>query len=441
MDREIVLSLEEWFSEPNRKPLLILGARQVGKTYIIESFGESHFINMVNINFELQPKYKQCFSDLDPYRITDAISLISKQPIVPGKTLLFLDEIQVCPEAIVALRYFKEKYSDLHVIAAGSLLEFALRNENLSMPVGRIQSLYLKPLSFKEYVAVRGYNALQEQLEIATVESSLHPAVAVQAETLLREYFVTGGMPEVVADFIEHNQLNRCQMIQAGILDTYRSDFGKYAGESRHKYLEKIFEKAPGMVAQRFRYSAVDPHMKSRDLRLALDDLENAGLLNRAYSTAASGLPLVTHINEKRFKMIFLDVGLVQQASGLEAEVLFQKDLIQVNQGQLAEQFVGQELLAYSQNYSQAKLFYWDRNKPKSTAEVDYVINVGDTIIPIEVKSGKTGSLRSLHYFLDEKELPLGVRVSMKPLSYKNRVLSVPLYMIHELTRLVKQVL
>lgn len=441
MRRDILYALEQWRHSEIRKPLLVRGARQVGKTYVVESFGESHFGNMVTINFELQPKYKACFADLDPFRITDAISVMSKQEITPGKTLLFLDEIQACPEAIVALRYFKEKYPDLHVIAAGSLLEFTLRNERLSMPVGRIQSFYLKPMSFKEFLEARGYHKLLDAFANVDLETPLHAAFADEAETLLREYFITGGMPEVVANFVESRQLNQCQIIQAGILDTYRTDFGKYANVSRQKYLEKIFEKAPGMVAQQFKYSMIDSQMKARDLKMALDDLEDAGVLHRVYSTAASGLPLITHINEKKFKTLFLDVGLVQQASGLEAELLMQKDLIQVNRGQLAEQFVGQELLAYSQNFNKANLFYWDRNKPTSTAEVDYVINVDDAIIPIEVKSGKTGSLRSMQLFLDNRSLSLGIRASLKPLSYKNRVLSVPLYMLHELTRLIKTVL
>lgn len=441
MDRACLSSLIHWKDMPGRKPLLVRGARQVGKTYSVETFGKAHFENTVSINFELQPIFKNCFVDLDPLKIVDAISILSQQTIIPGKTLLFLDEIQACPQAIVALRYFKEKFQNLHVIAAGSLLEFALRSENLSMPVGRIDSLYVKPLSFKEYLKVRGYPQLLDRLHQIQLNEDLNSAVFMQTEALLREYFVTGGMPETVADFIEHKQLNRCQRIQASILETYRNDFGKYARESRHKYLEKMVEKAPGMIATQFRYSIVDPHMKSRDLKYALSDLTDAGLIYPVHSTAAAGLPLSAQINEKKFKLLFLDIGLVQQANGLEAELFLNKDLMQINHGQLVEQFVGQELLAYGPDYQRTALFYWDRDKPGSTAEVDYIINIGDTIIPIEVKAGKTGSLKSLHSFMQLKRSPLGVRLSMKPLALMNNVLSVPLFMVHELPRLIKLVL
>ena len=209
MDRNCLKALKNWKDMPGRKPLLVRGARQVGKTYVIDTLGRQCFENTVSINFELQPIYKNCFEDLNPVKIVDAISILSQRTIIPGKTLLFLDEIQICPQAIVALRYFKEKYPALHVIAAGSLLECALRSENLSMPVGRIDSLYVKPLSFSEYLKVRGYQQLLDLLGHIQLNEELNSAIFMQAETLLSEYFVTGGMPETVADFIEHQQLSR----------------------------------------------------------------------------------------------------------------------------------------------------------------------------------------------------------------------------------------
>jgi len=230
-------------------------------------------------------------------------------------------------------------------------------------------------------------------------------------------------------------------MFQAGILNTYRNDFGKYAKTTRHKYLEKIFERAPGVIAQRFQYSKIDPHMQSRELKPSLEDLVNAGLIYIIHCSRSTGLPLNANVNEKKFKLLFLDIGLVKQTSMLEADLMLRKDLMLVNRGALVEQFVGQELLTQFPPYLPGEIFYWEREKKGSAAEVDYVMSVDDAIIPIEVKAGKTGTLRSLQLFLNEKQSPFGVRVSMKPLSFKNRVLSVPLYMLHELKRLVRELL
>jgi len=441
MKRSIEKDLLVWKNQPGRMPLLLRGARQVGKTYTITTFGQTHFANMLMINFEWQREYLPCFDTLDPTQIIGSINAINQTPIIPGKTLLFLDEIQECPQAIMALRYFKEKMPELHVIGAGSLLEFVINSENFRMPVGRVQSLYLKPFTFQEYLTAVGHESLNQYLSIASLDTPINLAVQQKLEYLLREYFIVGGMPAVIQHFIEHKNLTQCQMIQSSLLSTFRSDFGKYASQTKHRYLQRIFDQAPAMIGQHFRYAKVDPHMQSRDLKPAIENLVDAGIIHRVYHTAASGLPLNALTNEKIFKLLFLDIGLAKASSLLDAELMLQKDLMLINQGMLVEQFAGQELLANTPNYLCPQLFFWDREKRGSLAEVDYVIQLDDKILPIEVKSGKTGRLRSLQIFMEEKKVPMGICLSLKPLDFTNGILSVPLYMIHELKRLLSSIL
>jgi uncharacterized protein len=437
MKRYCEIDLKSWKTALHRKPLLIRGARQVGKTFCIRQFGADHFLNVLEINFEQQKEYRACFDTLYPDEILKRLYTLSHKQVTPDKTLLFLDEIQECPQAILSLRYFYEQMPNLHVIAAGSLLEFTLRKEDFRMPVGRIQSLYMYPLSFKEFLISCGEELLAEYLAHATAQIGIEAVFHDRLIFLLREYLTLGGMPEVIAAYAERVHLSTCQMIQATILDNYRGDFGKYATKTSVRYLQRLYEKSIGMVGQHFKYVAVDPDAPSRDIKPALEDLLDAGLIYKVQATSAAGLPLSSTANEKKFKLLFVDVGLVSQHSGLSADILMQKDLVLINRGNIAEQFVGQELLAYAQNYQKASLYYWEREQHSSIAEVDYVTHFNSTLIPIEVKAGSTGSLRSLQLFLNEKQLKVGVQISQKPLAFNNRVLSIPLYMIAELPRLL----
>ncbi len=440
MKRTIDSELLIWKDHPARMPLLVRGARQVGKTYVIESFGMNNFVNMININFEQQRAYLPCFDSLDPHQILTSIKFISRESILPGKTLLFLDEIQECPRAIMSLRYFKEDMPELHIIAAGSLLEFALQKEDFRMPVGRVQSIYMKPLSFKEFLIALKYQELADYLTTIDFNTPINPVAEQQLHNLLHQYYAIGGMPAVVNYFAEFQDWRQCQIIQSSLLSSFYDDFAKYAATSKHKYLQSLLEQAPAMIGERFRYAKVDPDMQSRDLKPALEVLIYAGVINKIHQTNASGLPLSAQIKDNKFKLLFVDIGLVKASQSLDVELLQKADLMLINRGALAEQFVGQELLAYSEPYLPSKLFYWEREKRGSESEVDYVINVGEKIIPIEVKAGKTGSLKSLQVFLNEKQQKIGIRCSMKPLSFHDRVLSVPLYMISEIRRLVNLV-
>ncbi|MCK4608369.1 MAG: AAA family ATPase [Gammaproteobacteria bacterium] len=439
MKREIETDFLQWKNHPNHLPLLLRGARQVGKSYIVEKFGNSHFSNTVTINFELQSQFINCFNELSPKKIITSISALTKQQIIPGETLLFLDEIQECPNAIMALRYFKEQMPALHVIGAGSLLEFTLKEQNFRMPVGRVQSLYLKPLSFIEFLRATKNQLLIEHMEAATLKHGIDTVIHEHLLKLLHEYMMLGGMPEVIQNYLDNKDLYQVQLTQSSLLNTYRNDFGKYSKHVNYKVLQQVFDKAPGLVSQHFKYIKINPDILSRDIKPALTALEDAGLIYPVYCSNAAGIPLNTGINEKKFKLLFVDIGLVKNATELDAELLLSNDILLLNRGALAEQFVGQELLAYKERYRKSSLYYWERDARNSSAEVDFIINKGPDIFPIEVKAGTSGTLKSMKIFMQEKKSILGIRISQKPLSLEHNILSIPLYMIKEIPRLIAE--
>jgi hypothetical protein len=441
MYRTIEPILKKWKDQIERLPIILRGARQVGKSFTIEKFGRDYFESLVICNFEFRPELVNCFDNLDPISICTKLEVAFKTRIIPGKTLLFLDEIQNCPAAITALRYFKEKLPALHVIAAGSLLEFVLHEEHYSFPVGRVQFLYLKPLSFYEFLISQNHDRLVEMIDNVTVGQTFEPFIHDQLILLLKEYFLIGGMPAVARCFLETKSFFECQTVLTGLLDTYRSDFPKYATKAQFRHLQAFFDKAPSLVCQNFKYSHINPEHRSHDLKIALEQLGWAGLLHKVIATSASGIPLQLHAKENKFKLVFLDGGLINSANKLDIQSAWDTDLMQISSGALAEQFVGQELLAYADPYTNLQLYFWDRDVKGSMAEVDYVVQAGSKIWPIEVKAGTTGTLKSLAQFLKEKPgTPFGIRISQHPLSFHDRILSVPLYLISQLPRLILEV-
>ena len=438
MKRDIDTKLKKWCQDPAHIPLLLRGARQIGKTYTVKKLAEEHFKNIVEINFELEPFYTDCFQSLNPQDIINRITDISRQKITTGETLLFLDEIQNCPQAIMSFRYFKERMPSLHVIGAGSLLEFTLNEVNFSMPVGRVQYLYMKPLSFREYIGALGYEGLLKQLRHASVEEPIDKALHNKFLLLTREYLLIGGMPEAIQAYINTNNFQEAQYKQTILLNTYRNDFGKYAKLSAHKYLQKVFDKTPALVGQQIKYNKIEATMRSRELKEAIACLNNANVVRTIYASSASGLPLQALVNEKKFKLLFLDIGLVTRATQVAVGQLMNDDLNLIHQGSISEQFVGQELLAYQDCRVEPQLHYWSRDEIGSQAEVDYLITQESQIIPIEVKSGTTGKLKSLHLFMHEKKLAFGIRISESPLTFHQHILSIPFYLISEIPRLVE---
>lgn len=433
-----------WKTELNRKPLLIRGARQVGKSRLVREFASSHFPQLVEVNLELQPELKTIFErDLDPHRIVSDLSLALGIPVQAGGTLLFLDEIQSCPKAIMALRYFYEKLPQMHVIAAGSLVEFALEAANFSMPVGRVESLFLYPLSFSEFLSAKGEQHFLEFLQDqVSLDTPLSQVVHEKGLRLVREFSIAGGMPEATESYIKEPSTLRFRQLQQGLLQSFRDDFGKYARSSKHSYLEKVFLTAPALISADYKYSNVDRDVPSREIKEALLLLEKAGILTRIKATSGAGLPLEAYADNRKFKLTFLDIGLVQAALGLDSRAALEEDFIAINAGAVAEQFVAQELLAtLTPSYEHGRLYYWTRARAGSSAEVDLLIQLAGKIFPLEVKAGATGRLKSLRIFLDSYAAPFGIRISAHPLSFHDQVLSVPFYLIDSLERLIRETL
>lgn len=436
LEKELLI----WKTKPHRMPLLLRGARQVGKTHLVEQFGARYFTHCVTINFELQPQFMRCFDSLEPQYIISALELLTQQKIIIGQTLLFLDEIQECPRAIMAMRYFKEKLAELHVIGAGSLLEFALSGENFRMPVGRVEFLYLTPLSFKEFLLATNETLLLERWEAFDQKNPMPSVIHEHLLKKTKEYMIVGGMPAAVSVYAETKRLLDCQDIQSSILNTYRNDFGKYATKVVYQHLQVLFEKAPGFVAQWIKYIKISPDITPKDMRHALSLLYKANIFYPIYSTTASGLPFISTQNEKKFKLLFLDIGLLKRACRLDTNLLLSEDILLLNQGGLAEQWVGQELIANGDSHESPALYFWAREERNSQAKVDYLMIIDGEIIPIEVKAGTAGRLKSLQIFMQEKKSVIGIQLSQAPLSFdkKTNILSVPLYWIDRIPSLVR---
>jgi predicted AAA+ superfamily ATPase len=438
MNRFLMQALLKWQKKETRSPLLIRGARQVGKTFLVESFGKSQFENFLTINFEFKPECRAPFEQsLDPKIILRGLELITQSKIIPGQCLLFLDEIQECPKAIQALRYFKEQMPELHVIAAGSLLEFVLNEADFSMPVGRVEFLYLKPLSFQEFLVSSGHVELKNFISQVTLADVFPHQFHQQLLKLVAEFVAIGGMPAVVSSYLNAPDFEECQRIQSALLQTYQNDFSKYAHKTDYQNLKNIFSKLPSVVSQSFKYSDVDRELRPEAIKKSLKNLTFAGLVTPVYWTSAGGLPLSNYQLEKRFKLLFLDVGLVARAQYLPINSLIHQNASIQSRGQLIEQFVGQELLVNQPIYEPAELHYWQREKSGSQAEVDYVIAIKGKIIPIEVKAGHSYWLKSLKMLMTERNLSMGVRISEHPFGYSEGILSLPLYMISELSRFI----
>ena len=385
----------KWTDARRRKPLIVRGARQVGKTWLVEHVAATGFETVVKVDLEKRRDLHVHFGDnLDPRLIVQHLELDSGRRILPGKTLLFLDEIQACPRAIMALRYFYEQMPDLHVIAAGSLLEFALGE--ISVPVGRVQYLHVYPMTFREYLLGIGN-------EVAAEMADRHPSgvdEGIQRKLLqeLKTYFFVGGMPESVQAYRDTQSLVESFRVQGEIVGAYREDFAKYTPRVDRACLDTVLLSVARRTGEQIKYTRLDDSHTGPTNRRAFDLLCKARVVHKITSCDPSGLPLGASANEKRFKAALLDIGLLQHLCQIPADLeLREADLLAMYRGKLAEQFVAQELLA---NHS-SELFYWAREARSSNAEVDYLAVRDARIVPVEVKSGAGGSLRSLHLMLD----------------------------------------
>ncbi|MBZ4220465.1 MAG: AAA family ATPase [Chlorobium sp.] len=394
MLRFIDNDLRRWKEGKRRKPLILRGARQVGKTWSLKEFGKSRFESLALVDLERNKPLRQLFDgDLNVTRICSDLEVLLQQKIIPGKTLLFFDEIQACPRAITALRYFYEEIPELHVVAAGSLLEFAL--EESSFPVGRVQFLNLYPLCFAEYLEAIG-NAPAATAVLGN-PAEISPAVHELLREELKRYFFIGGMPAAVKAYLENNSLRDAFEVQQEIAESYRMDFAKYTPRVDRFCLDSVFTSLSQHIGKQIKYARLGEGYSNPTLKKAFDVLCLAQVARRIPSVDPSGLPLGATASAKLFKALLLDIGLMRYLSGMPNDIEYAKsDLLAIYRGAMAEQFVGQEMLVSQQG----GLYYWDRQAKSSSAEVDYLAVLDGKIHPVEVKSSATGSLRSLHLFL-----------------------------------------
>ena len=426
--RIIDFHLDKWKNDPYRKPLLLRGARQVGKTYAVRRLG-GQFKSYVEVNFERLKEAGTIFEkDLVPEKIILALSLLLKTPIVPGETLLFFDEVQETPRTILALRYFYEEMPNLHVIAAGSLLEFAI--EKKGVPVGRISMLYMYPLSFLEYLVATGNYLMGQAILAHPAGIPIEEAVHKKWLDLLGEYLSIGGMPEAITRWIQTQDPASALHVLQQIAATYRQDFEKYARKAQVKYLEQLFRQIPHLIGREFSYREIHGEYRKRELAPALELLERANIIHAIRYASGSGIPIGVDIDFDIFKIIYLDVGLCQSILGSDISIWFLHPLEGFeNREEIAESFIGQELICYSNPETRAEIHFWKRKEKSSSAEIDYLIQRGESILPIEVKSGHGTTLRSLHLFLNNHpKSSTAIRISSLNYSVMNKLDSRPLY-------------
>jgi predicted AAA+ superfamily ATPase len=417
-----------------RKPLLLRGARQVGKSSSVREFGK-HFEYFLEINFEkkeVQDAKKIFERNSSPKHIVDELYAMFGVPIIPGKTLLFLDEVQTCIPAISSLRFFYEEMPELHVIAAGSLLEFALR-ELPSFGVGRIRSFFMYPLSFDEYLQATGYAALADKIKRSSPERPISEALHHQCLNHLVRFITIGGMPEVVAAYAHGGTLQDCQTILNDLMLAFYDDFAKYKMRVPTSRLREVFQSTVEQTGNKFVYARASQTAKHEQIKEAVELLSLAGLIYPVTHTAANGLPLGAEANPKIRKYLVFDTGILQQFLRLDlSQILLSETLEQINKGAIAELFAGLELLkAAPCNYPE-QLYYWQREQRGSQAEVDYVIQRGTNIIPVEIKSGTRGAMQSLSMFLSEKKSSYGIRCSLENFGSLPTIRIYPLYAVSQ---------
>jgi predicted AAA+ superfamily ATPase len=434
--RSIDNELLEWKNFTPRKPLLLRGARQVGKSTAVKALSK-HFKYYIELNFEEKPNLKSLFeSNLEVSEICENLAIIFKKPIIEGETLIFLDEIQACVSAMGILRYFYEKLPDLHIIAAGSLLEFAL-HELPSFGVGRIRSVFMYPFSFDEFLIAIGDNGLLGQKKLASPEN---PLLSIYHEQLLKHYktfLLIGGMPEVVAKYAGKNKISEIQDTLDDLIISMKADFVKYKKRIPSSRILEIFESVAAQMGGKFVLKNASNTINHLQIKESLELLIMAGLVIPVTHTSANGIPLGAESDIKKRKMLLLDTGIFQRILGLEiADILLENDFDVINKGSIAELFVGLELVKYHSTNSPKQLFYWHRETASSNAEVDYVEQKQQDIIPIEVKASGKGSMQSLYQFLSDKNRPFGIRVSTENFAVYDKIKVYPIYAVSNIANL-----
>ena len=447
MERDIVTSLVRWKASRKRKPLILRGARQVGKTWALKEFGRLNYervayFSLEKLSIDTPSEYAQFFEvTRDPHRIVDSLSLASGVRIKPASTLVILDEVQDCPAALSSLKYFCEDAPEFHVACAGSLLGVALASEEQSFPVGKVTFRDMRPATFSEFLRATGSANLDEFCRAIDKPATIPDLFANQLTEKLQQYFAVGGMPEAVETWNEERDFDAVDQVLGDLIDSYERDFAKHGGKAGFAKISRIWNSLPTQLARenkKFLFGLVREGARAREYEDALVWLENAGLVTRVTRSAQPGIPLSAHDEASAFKLYCLDVGVLRRLSRLRPSAFGMK-------GDLFAQFRG----AFAENYALQALVgqldvaprYWLNEKPRH--EVDFLVQVGNGVVPAEVKSGENVKSPSLSYYRRKypDRTPLAIRLSLRNLAYEEGVLSLPLYLADHAVRLCESVL
>lgn len=434
MYRTVLEELKKWQASPHRKPLLVTGIRQCGKTYILKKFGESFFEDVAYFYFEGNRRLASIFTvDFDTQRIIDELGIVRKQKIVPGKTLVIFDEIQACPEALTALKYFQETMSELHLVCAASLLGVALKRNNISFPVGKVDRLEMYPMSFKEFLLASGHAVLLEGIKKYSAKEPLPELYTTVLEKELKYYYLVGGLPEIVSRWVENHDFTEVAALQDNILEDYANDFAKYAPNNDVPKINWIWESVPQQLARennKFFFSHVKEGKRSKDLEDALEWLKNAGLVTTLELVNNPELPLSFNADASYFKVYLADVGLLCRRCGSNADsVLMESPFYKNFKGALTENYVLTELINL-----QLRPYFW---RSGNTAELDFLFEYKNEIVPVEAKAEIHTRAKSYSLFCKKYQPKKGFKMSMKNMGTNSdgvtETISLPLYVLWNL--------
>lgn len=433
MYRKIIEELIKWKNDKDRKPLILRGARQVGKTFIIKQFGEENYDDVAYFNFDHDTQLYNMFEKTkDPERILEQLAFVYGKAIVPEKTLIVFDEIQECPNALNSLKYFEEEAKEYHIISAGSLL--GIRLSHTSFPVGKVDFLYMYPMTFTEFLEADGCKNLVDYLESIKKIENIPDIFFDKLTEKLKAYFIIGGMPEVVDSWVRYKDMEKVNKIQDNILNSYESDFSKHTTNVEANRISIIWNSIPSQISKenkKFLYQVAKNGARAREYEGAVNWLKDANVINKIYNVTKPNMPLIAYNDLASFKLYLNDVGLLRRKTDLNSKVIIEENRIfQEFKGALTENYVLQTLMSNELN----PYYYTFDNR----YEIDFVIQYQNEIIPIEVKSGKNVNNTSLKVYNDINKPKIRIRFSMKNLNKDDNLINIPLFMVEYLKKIIK---
>lgn len=433
MQRFIMKKLIDWKNSIYRKPLILQGARQVGKTYILKEFGNKNYEDIAYFNFDHDENLYELFNNTkDPARILEQLAFVHGKAILPEKTLIFFDEIQECPNALNALKYFREEANQYHIVAAGSLL--GIRLSHTSFPVGKVEFMMLHPMSFSEFLIAEGLEKLVDYMRNINKIEQIPEIFFKQLEEKLKAYFIIGGMPEAVQSWTNEKNMERVNAIQSNILKSYESDFAKHVSNSEANKISLIWNSIPSQLSKenkKFLYQVIKEGARAREYEEALNWLNDANLISKVYNVKKADFPLKAYNDLGAFKIYMNDVGLLRRMANIDSKIVIEKNkLFEEFKGSLTENYVLNMLNTIYENVP--NYYTFDRN------EIDFIIQTKNMIIPIEVKSGTSTHNKSLSKYNEKNNTQVSIRLSLNNLSKDGKILNIPLFLVEYLEELIE---